>query len=157
MDGVLTDGSLLITEDSGWLRKMYVRDGYALQAAAKAGYPILVISGSEAPPVKERLQKLGIQTSYFGVNDKVILLKEWAKEKQLSLSDVLVMGDDIPDLGMMKLCGLVTAPADAIPEVKQIAHYISPFEGGRGCVRDVIEKVMKLQHKWTIDSSVTST
>ena len=157
MDGVLTDGSLIITDAHSWIRTMYVRDGYALQLAAKKGYPVIIRSGSEAEPVKDRLNRLGIQDVFFKVNDKAAFLRNFAAEKKINVSDILVMGDDVPDIEMMKICGFRAAPADAVNEVKQIAHYISPQNGGRGCVRDVIEKVMKLQGKWDSESKVTST
>ncbi|MCO6497642.1 MAG: HAD-IIIA family hydrolase [Chitinophagaceae bacterium] len=157
MDGVLTDGSLIITDNNTWLRTMFVRDGYALQLAAKKGYPIIIISGSEAPPVKDRLNRLGIQEVFFKVKDKAKFLRGYAEVNRIDLKEVLVMGDDTPDIEMMKICGFMAAPADAAEEVMHMVHYVSPYNGGRGCVRDVIEKVMKLQGKWNEDIEVTST
>lgn len=157
MDGVLTDGNVLVEEENKWLRSMNIRDGYALQLAAKSGYEVIVISGSNSPYVSERLAKLGIQAVFMNVKNKEKLLKEIAVEKKISLSDILFMGDDIPDHSCMKIVGLAACPADATPEIKVAASYISPFKGGNGCVRDVIEKTLKLNNKWTLQNDIAST
>ncbi len=163
MDGVLTDGSLLITESISrtgeyeWLRKMHVRDGYALQLAARLGYPIIVISGSNSVPVKDRLNRLGIRHVFFNIKNKIEYLDDFFKENDLSFETALYMGDDIPDLEVMKHCFVAACPLDASDEIKRIADYISPYKGGEGCVRDIISKVMKLQGKWNQPTDVTST
>jgi 3-deoxy-D-manno-octulosonate 8-phosphate phosphatase (KDO 8-P phosphatase) len=156
IDGVLTDGSLLIMNDGLMIRRMHVKDGYALQLAAKSGYLILVISGGDSPQVKDRLSKLGIVNVFMRIENKLEKLKELAAAFQLQNEDVLYMGDDIPDLEAMQYCGLACCPADAVSEIKNISKYISPIKGGEGCVRDVIEKVMKLQGKWITDTHVSS-
>lgn len=156
MDGVLTDGSIIVTENH-WERKMFVRDGYAIQLAVKMGFNLIVISGSDSTTVKERLKKLGVKHVFMNVKDKETLLQKFTGENNLVLDEMLFMGDDIPDYDCMKLVGLAACPADAIPEIKSIADYISPYSGGKGCVRDVIEKVLKLNNKWSIETSVTST
>lgn len=156
MDGVLTDGSLIVTENH-WERKMFVRDGYAIQLAVKMGFHLVVISGSDSPAVKERLNKLGVQDVFMNVKDKKTFLQKFGLENSLVLEKVLFMGDDIPDYDCMNLVGLAACPADAIAEVKSIADYISPYCGGKGCVRDVIEKVLKLNNKWSLETLVTST
>ncbi|MEO6133925.1 MAG: HAD-IIIA family hydrolase [Ginsengibacter sp.] len=157
MDGVLTDGGLYITEENKWLRKMHVRDGYALQLAIKSGYNIIVISGSDSPEVANRLNRLGVQHVFMGVKDKSTILQEWMLANNLELSESLFMGDDIPDYECMNLVGIATCPLDAVSEIKEVATYISPFCGGEGCVRDVIEKVMKLNGKWSLHTNTTST
>lgn len=156
MDGVLTDGSILVNSGTSWIRKMNVRDGYALQLAARSGFKIIVISGSDAPPVAERLNKLGIDDVFMKVNDKASFLKKILKEKNLQAAEILYMGDDIPDYDCMKIAGIAACPSDAAFEIKNIAAYISPFKGGEGCVRDVIEKVLKLNNKWTLHSDIPS-
>ncbi|MEP7231303.1 MAG: HAD hydrolase family protein [Ginsengibacter sp.] len=156
MDGVLTDGSLLIDHDSKWLRRMNIKDGYALQLAVKSGYKIVVISGSDASPVSERLLKLGITDVFMNVTDKETLLKNYLHENGLSTNETLFMGDDIPDYQCMRIAGLACCPADAVVEIKNISSYISPIPGGYGCVRDVIEKVMKLNNKWPLQTFVPS-
>lgn len=157
MDGVLTDGSLLIDQNNNWLRRMNIRDGYALQLAVKSGFDVVIISGSNSPQVTERLNKLGIGDVFMNVNDKERFLRELAINKQLPLSEILYMGDDIPDYSCMKIVGLAACPADAAFEIKEIASYISPLRGGCGCVRDVIEKVLKLNNKWSLITTTSST
>jgi 3-deoxy-D-manno-octulosonate 8-phosphate phosphatase (KDO 8-P phosphatase) len=156
IDGVLTDGSLLVMDNGLMIRRMHVKDGYALRLAVKNDYLIFVISGGSSPQVKDRLSKLGIMNVYMNIESKLEKLKELSEEFQLQHEDILYMGDDIPDLEVMKYCALACCPADAVPEIKNISKYISPVKGGEGCVRDVIEKVMKLQGKWTADTHIPS-
>lgn len=156
VDGVLTDGSLILLDNGEMARKMNIKDGYALQLAVKKGYEILIISGGHSEAVKLRLQKLGITDIHTGIkNKKELLLKEMAGKK-LSREQVLYMGDDIPDVLPMEMVGVACAPSDAVPEVRSIAHYVSPLTGGNGCVRDVIEKVMKLNDDWNDHPEVSS-
>ncbi len=157
MDGVLTDGSLHIEVENKWLRKMNIKDGYALQLAVRSGYRIVIISGSESPPVTERLFKLGITDVFMKVIDKENVLRTFLSENKLSLDETLYMGDDIPDYGCMKTVGFACCPKDAAVEIKKISSYISSLRGGYGCVRDIIEKVMKLNKKWPLHTTVPST
>jgi len=156
IDGVLTDGSLLLTEGGAMLRKMHVKDGYALQFAIKKGYTIIIISGSSTPESKLRLEKLGVHHIYMQVENKLEKLRQLVNELHLEKDSILYMGDDIPDLDVMLYCGLACCPANAVSEIKNISKYVSPFEGGSGCVRDVIEKVLKLQNQWTPDTHIPS-
>lgn len=156
VDGVLTDGSLLVLNDGQMARSMNIKDGYALQLAIKKGYGILVISGGNSDAVKDRLGKLGIRDIHMNVLDKKELLLQYVHEKELRWPQVLYMGDDIPDLVSMQMAGLACCPFDAVPEIKALSHYISPVNGGRGCVRDVIEKVMKLNNDWNDDGNIAS-
>lgn len=156
VDGVLTDGSILILKDGEFARRMNVKDGYALQLAVKKGYRILVISGGTSDAVKVRLQKLGIQDVHMNIPRKTDVLKSYVADRNLLWEEVLYMGDDIPDLEVMKLAGLACCPSDAVAEIKEISHYVSPIKGGDGCVRDVIEKVLKLNHHWRHDDETTS-
>lgn len=156
VDGVLTDGSLLILDDGKWARTMNIKDGYALQLAVKKGYRIVVISGAASDAVKERLNKLGVKDSFFGIQNKKEKLSEYVVQQGLNWEEILFMGDDIPDHSVMQLTGLPCCPADAATEIKQISHYISPIAGGKGCVRDVIEKILKLNDHWDLDTNVPS-
>ena len=144
IDGVLTNGKLLITQDGIMLREMNVRDGYALQLAIKKGYEIIVISGSYSAEAQIRLERLGIIKIFMRIEDKLEKLIELITMLHLDKEEILYMGDDIPDYEVMQYCALAACPADAIPEIKSISKYISPLKGGQGCVRDVIEKVLKL-------------
>jgi 3-deoxy-D-manno-octulosonate 8-phosphate phosphatase (KDO 8-P phosphatase) len=154
VDGVLTDGNLLVLPGGVMARTMNIKDGYALQLAVKKGYHVLVISGGNSPEVKDRLEKLGVTHVWMQVSDKPAVLKEYMQQQQLAAETVLYMGDDIPDLQVIQLAGLPCCPADAVQEIKEKSLYISHLTGGKGCVRDVIEKVMKLRGDWGEDSSV---
>jgi 3-deoxy-D-manno-octulosonate 8-phosphate phosphatase (KDO 8-P phosphatase) len=156
VDGVLTDGTILLTEDGQQLRSMNIKDGYALQLAVKRGYEVVVISGAVGNGVPTRLQKLGVNQVYMGVTDKVALFQTWLSERSLTAEQVLFMGDDLPDLGLMQEVGLSAAPADASTEILHVADYISPKAGGQGCVRDVIEKVMRLRGDWIHQPDVSA-
>jgi len=156
IDGVLTDGNLLILPDGQWARTMNIKDGYALQLAVKKGYRILVISGGDAVPVKQRLQKLGITDIFLPVQNKPEILQQYLQDHQIPREVVLYMGDDIPDLAAMQLAGLPCCPQDAATEIKQLSVYISPLAGGKGCVRDVIEKVLKLNGHWEYEQGLAS-
>ncbi len=148
VDGVLTDGSVLMTDTGEQARAFNIKDGYALQLAVKCGYNVCAISGSRSKIAIMRLNSLGVNDVYVGAQVKVDKLKLYMEEKHVIGSKVLYMGDDIPDLDAMKLVGLPTCPADAAEEIKEASLYVSPIAGGRGCVRDVIEKVLKVQGKW---------
>ncbi len=151
MDGVLTDGTLLILNSTEWLRKMNIKDGYALQLAVKKNYRVVILSKSISEPVKERLILLGVKDVFMRITDKKEKLREYIKEHKLNPAEVLFMGDDVPDYQCMQLAGLSCCPLDAVTDIKQIAKYISPLKGGEGCVRDVIEKVLKLHGKWELE------
>lgn len=151
VDGVLTDGTLLVLDNGQMVRKMNIKDGYALQLAIKKNYKILIISGGDSEPVKNRLLKLGVTDVYMRVEDKKNLLIEYADRNNLNLNEILFMGDDIPDLSCMKIVGLPCCPGDSAKEIQGISKYISSFNGGYGCARDVIEKVLTLRGDWNMD------
>ncbi len=156
VDGVLTDGTLLILNDGQMARQMNIKDGYALQLAIKKEYRVVIISGGTSDVVKERLERLGVQDCFLKIDNKKEKLIEYVTQHQLSWNEVLFMGDDIPDYIPMQLTGLPCCPADAASEIKQISHYISPLNGGKGCARDVIEKVLKLNGHWDMDTTVAA-
>ena len=156
MDGVLTDGSLYVFNDGEQVRKMNIKDGFALQLAVKKGYGMMVISGAYSEAVQKRLEKLGITDVFMKVGDKRETLRNYLTEKKISAEHVLFMGDDIPDYTVMKIVGLACAPANAAPEIKSIAHFISTQNGGEGCVREVIEKVLKINGHWELETDVRS-
>ncbi|HRP57894.1 HAD family hydrolase [Agriterribacter sp.] len=156
MDGVLTDGSIWIFPGDEHIRRMDMKDGYALQLAVKKGYRIAVITGSHSLPMQERLATLGITDVFQRVQHKKEQLHTYIRQHGLNKNEVLYMGDDIPDLEVMQSAGIACCPADAVTEIKSIAHYISPRSGGKGCVRDVIEKVLKINGHWEADTGVRS-
>jgi len=156
IDGVLTDGNVLVMPGGVMLRKMNVRDGYALQLAIKKKYEIIIISGSYSAEAQMRLEGLGIKKIFMRVENKLEKLKELIADNQLDKQEILYMDDDIHDYEVMQYCGLATCPSDAAAEIKSISKYISPLKGGQGCVRDVIEKVLKLQNNWLVDTSIPS-
>ncbi len=156
VDGVLTDGNLLVLPDGVMARRMNIKDGYALQLAVKKGYQVVIISGGNSLEVISRLENLGIQHIFMQVVDKAAVLTKFIKEHAISPSQVLYMGDDIPDLAVMKIAGLPCCPADAAQDIQMAATYISHLKGGEGCCRDVMEKVMRLRGNWGEDLSVVS-
>ena len=157
IDGVLAIDTMIVMPDGELIRSMNSKDGYAMQLAIKKGYNIIIITGGNSEAVKQRLIKLGVKDVFLGVHNKEKLLQEYAEQQSLLLSQMLYMGDDIPDYMAMQLVSLPCCPADAVPEIKQICKYISPYNGGYGCGRDVIEKVLKLNGHWDVDTSLTST
>jgi 3-deoxy-D-manno-octulosonate 8-phosphate phosphatase (KDO 8-P phosphatase) len=156
IDGVLTDGGILVFETGEQVRQMSVKDGYALQLAVKKKYNLAVISGGNGVGAEKRLQKLGITDVFLNVTDKTQMLEEYLQKLQLTWAETLYMGDDIPDYKPMKKAGMPCAPADAVPEILQVARYISPLGGGKGCVRDVIEKLLRLHGNWEMGSFIPS-
>ncbi|MDG1398300.1 MAG: HAD-IIIA family hydrolase [Polaribacter sp.] len=148
VDGVLTSGMLTIMPDGELVRHMNVKDGYAMKTALNKGFKVCIISGGTNKAVKSRLAALGIQDIYLGAHNKINEYKEILEKYNLNHENVLYMGDDIPDIPVMKKVGLASCPNNAVPEVQQAARYISNIKGGEGCVRDVIEQVLKVQGKW---------
>ena len=148
VDGVLTDGVLHISEHGDLLRRMNVKDGFALKHAINKGYKICIISGGTNPAVKSRLNGLGVTDVFLGADDKMGFLERFVNENNLELEDLAYMGDDIPDIEVMKSVKLACCPQDAVPEVKAISAYISHKSGGQCCVRDIIEQVLKTQNNW---------
>jgi 3-deoxy-D-manno-octulosonate 8-phosphate phosphatase (KDO 8-P phosphatase) len=148
IDGVLSDGSILVTENGNQLRTMSTRDGMAITMALKKGYNIAIISGGNSQSVLHRFKYLGITDVFLGVDDKIEVLHNYFKEKNITSENVLYMGDDIPDYYPMKECGVATCPKNAAIEIKEISDYISDKNGGEGCVRDIIEQVMRCKDDW---------
>lgn len=148
IDGVMTDGNVIIASDGEQLRTMNVRDGYALQLAVKNGYRIVIISGGRSEILTQRFLGLGITDVFLGVNNKLEAYQNYINKNKLDSENILYMGDDIPDYEVMSIVGFAACPADASEEIKSISKYISPNKGGYGCVRDIIEQVMKIHGNW---------
>ena len=156
IDGVLTDGTVLVLRDGLQARQMHVKDGFGLQMAMKNGYHVFIISGAISEESKKRLEYIGLKDIHLGIPDKNKFVTDLLKSKKIKWEDVLYMGDDLPDMPLMNKVGLSCCPADAVSEVKSIVKYISPINGGWGCVRDVIEKVLKVNGHWKYETDVSS-
>lgn len=148
VDGVMTDGSVIATEDGHFLRNFNIKDGYAIQHAVKSGYKIAIISGGNSKGVHKRFSVLGVQDIYTGQQHKEAAYLEFTSKYGLEDSEILYMGDDMPDYELMQRVGIASCPADAATDIKGICKYISPLNGGKGCVRDILEKTMKVQDNW---------
>ena len=148
VDGVLTDSTVTLMPDGEQIRTMNIKDGFAIQLAIKKGYKIAIISGGKSELVRKRLNGLGIFDVYLGADNKIDQYNEFILTYDIKPEEILYMGDDVPDYEVMKRTGVPTCPNDAVQEIKGISLYVSDKKGGKGCVRDVIEQVMKVQGNW---------
>jgi 3-deoxy-D-manno-octulosonate 8-phosphate phosphatase (KDO 8-P phosphatase) len=148
IDGVLSLQTINLNSFGVPNRTVNLRDGYAIQLAVKKGYFVAVITGSNSKEYLKRLKQLGVKDVYLNSRSKIEHFNEFLRKHNLEKSDVLFMGDDIPDYEVMKVAGIPVCPSDADSEIKQVAYYISDKKGGEGCVRDVIEQVLRLHNKW---------
>ncbi len=153
VDGVFTDGSVYLLPDNNMCRVMNVLDGYAVVKAIKNNYKICVITGGDDAMVRNRIHYLGIEDYHAKIANKMEKFEEFKQKYNLQNEEILTMGDDLPDVAMMLVSGISACPENSVPEVKAISEYISPVQGGKGAVRDVIEQVMKAQQNWTIDET----
>lgn len=156
VDGVLTDGSVLVTTKGEMLRRMNVKDGYAMKTALQKGYKICIITGGTNEGVKDRLKGLGITDIYMGAHHKQDPLEEYLDIYNIDPNTVLYMGDDMPDIPPMQMVALATSPQNAVAEVKAISDYVSHKNGGDGCVRDIIEQVLKVRGDWNTNFSASN-
>ncbi len=148
IDGVFTNGNVLIDSQGNILRQLYIKDCYAVQYASKKGYKIFIITGGDSKEVEKSLYSLGATKVCLKSSNKELVLSELVEEFELDLSETLYMGDDIPDYNVMKMIRLATCPKNSAVEIYNIADYISPYRGGEGCVRDIIEKTLRVQNNW---------
>jgi 3-deoxy-D-manno-octulosonate 8-phosphate phosphatase (KDO 8-P phosphatase) len=155
IDGVLSLQTIILSVFGVPNRTVNLRDGYALQLAVKKGYRIAVISGGHSKEYRKRLQLLGVKDVYLKSRNKIDSFNNFLKKYDLNKSDVLYMGDDIPDFEVMKESGIPVCPSDADSEIKQISAYISDKKGGEGCVRDIIEQVLRLHNNWMDSEAFT--
>lgn len=147
-DGVLTDGKVYLLPPDQFVRTMNTRDSFAIQYAVKKGFRIVIITGGNNEMVRERMEYLGVTDVFMRASVKLPVFEKFLNDHSIELKNALYMGDDLPDYHAVKKAGIGACPKDAAEEVKTIADYISPVEGGKGCVRDVIEQVLKSQGKW---------
>jgi len=151
VDGVLSGSVMPMHPAEGPMRTANIKDGYAIQYAVKKGYHVAIITGGGTEAVRRRFQSLGVKDIYMKSSIKMDDLKRFMQLYALKPEQVLYMGDDIPDYQVMQYVGVPVCPADAAPEIKSVSIYISPFAGGEGCARDVLEQTMKVQGKWMDD------
>lgn len=151
-DGVFTDGIVLLMEDGSNVRQANTRDGYAVQWAVKQGMNLAILTGGKEEAVRSRMMLLGVDEVHLGCHDKLASLKELCGKLEISLDKVMYMGDDMPDLPAMKAVGLSVCPNDATTDILNIADYVSPVNGGKGCVREILEQAMRLKGIWSSEN-----
>ena len=155
VDGVLSSAKIFLHPGGDLMRTMNIKDGYALQYAIRKGYPIGIITGGNSESVRKRFEGLGIKEIYLSSKNKENDLADFLEGKDFGPENILYMGDDLPDYKVMEKIGFPTCPADAVEEIKSISLYISDKAGGEGCVRDVIEQVLRLQGNWMQEDAFT--
>ena len=153
VDGVLSPSTISLHPSGEPMRMVNIKDGYVMQLAVKLGYKIAIITGGKTQAVYDRYKGLGVESIYMGISRKLPTYIEFRDKFNLTDEEIMYMGDDIPDYEIMKVVGLPCAPADAVPEIKECAKYITACNGGNGCAREVIEEVLKAQGKWMNDEA----
>lgn len=156
VDGVLTNNEILVLNSGELLRTMNIRDGFAIKRAVQEGYQVAIITGGNSVGVQKRLEGLGVKDIFLGISDKKTTFLRFLQERKIDAAGVLYMGDDLPDYEVMRMVGLPACPNDAAVEITEVAQYISPIKGGQGCVRDVIEKVLRLHGRWNTQKDLIS-
>lgn len=151
VDGVLTDGKILITSEGDLLRSFDTKDGYAMKCALVKGYKIVIITGGRNEGVRERFKELGVYDIYMSAHHKLDAYQDLKDNYNLNPDEILYIGDDVPDIPVMKKVGVSCCPADAVSDVKAMADYISHKKGGEGCVREIIEQVLRVQGQWSLE------
>ena len=153
VDGVFSTSKVILHPSGDLMRTMNIKDGYAVHYLMKIGYPVAIITGGNSESVRERFIKLRVKDVYLSSRDKMDDFNDFINKYGLNADEILYMGDDLPDLPVMQAVGFPTCPSDAVEEIKAISRYISDKEGGEGCVRDVIEQVLRLHEKWMLNEA----
>ena len=148
VDGVLTDGKLIYTSAGEEIKEFSARDGLGLAAAHKAGISLGIITARTSPMVERRAKELKFDALLMGHANKTEALRSLCKRHGIALDHIAYMGDDLNDLGALSLVGLPMAPHNAVPEVKNLAQFVSEQDGGSGAVRDAVEYILKTQNMW---------
>ena len=156
IDGVATDGSILCIPGGDLLRVYDAKDSFAVRMATMNGYPVAIITGGSSLSIRERMVTTGLKPDdvFLHCRNKMDEFHQFCERYALLPEEVMYFGDDIPDIEVLRACGIGVCPSDAVEEVKAAADYVSPFPGGKGCLRDTIEKVMKAQGRWVFDTDV---
>jgi 3-deoxy-D-manno-octulosonate 8-phosphate phosphatase (KDO 8-P phosphatase) len=152
VDGVLSAETITLSSEGEPLRTVNIKDGYAIQLAVKMGLRIVIITGGNTQAVRMRYERLGVKDIYMGSAVKLKAYEQFLSESGLTDAEVMYMGDDVPDLQVMRRVGCPVCPADACAEVQDASLYVSRHRGGYGCGRDVIEQTLRAQHKWMMDN-----
>ena len=152
IDGVLSSETITLSADGVPLRTVNIKDSYAIQLAMKLGLRIVILTGANTPSVRVRYEGLGVEDIYTGCAVKIETYNQFLAKYGLTDEEVMYMGDDIPDLEIMRRVGCPVCPKDACPEIKTASLYVSDRIGGHGCGRDVIEQVLRAQGKWVMNA-----
>ena len=152
VDGVLSAETITLSAEGEPLRTVNIKDGYAIQLAMKLGLRIVILTGGRTQSVRKRYEGLGVEDVYMGCAVKIETYDEFLKKYDLKDVEVMYMGDDIPDLEIMRRVGCPVCPKDACPEIKEVSLYVSEKRGGYGCGRDVIEQTLRAQGKWVMNA-----
>jgi 3-deoxy-D-manno-octulosonate 8-phosphate phosphatase (KDO 8-P phosphatase) len=152
IDGVLSSETITLSSEGEPLRTVNIKDGYAIQLAIKLGLRIVILTGGKTKSVRIRYEGLGVEDIYMGCAVKIETYDEFLKKYGLTDEEVMYMGDDIPDLEIMRRVGCPVCPKDACEEIKDISVYVSDKIGGHGCGRDVIEQTLRAQGKWVMNA-----
>ena len=153
IDGVMTDGGLLCLDDGNFLRIFDAKDSFGLRMAQMNGIKLAVITGGTSPSLTQRFIKCGVERDniYLHSRDKMKDFRAFCAKYDFKPEEVAYVGDDLPDLAVVRAAGLGVAPADAVAEVREAADFVSSFPGGKGCIRDLVERILKAQGKWNLD------
>ena len=151
IDGVLSSETITLSSEGEPLRTVNIKDGYAIQLAMKLGLRIAIMTGAKVTSIRKRYEGLGVEDIYIGCSVKIETYETFLQKYGLTDKEIMYMGDDIPDLEIMRRVGCPVCPKDACPEIKEISIYVSDYLGGHGCGRDIIEQVLRAQGKWIMD------
>lgn len=151
VDGVFTDGKIMVTHENQFYRTYNAKDGFAIKTLTSKGYKVAVISGGKGDSILHRFKALGVSDIYTDCFEKLEAMQDFMAKHNLEYKDILFMGDDVPDIRPMQLAGVSACPAYASNDVKRVARYVSGFSGGEGCVRDIVEQVLRAQNNWAVD------
>ena len=151
IDGVLSSETITLSSEGEPLRTVNIKDGYAIQLAMKLGLRIAIMTGAKVTSIRKRYEGLGVEDIYIGCSVKIETYETFLHKYGLTDKEIMYMGDDIPDLEIMRRVGCPVCPKDACPEIKEVSIYVSDRIGGHGCGRDVIEQVLRAQGKWVMD------
>ena len=148
VDGVLSASTIGMSPEGEPMRTVNIKDGYAIQLAIKMGLRLCIITGGKDNALPLRYGKLGMKDIFMACGVKIDVYRKYLADNGLIDEEVIYIGDDIPDYEIMKVVGCPCCPKDACTDIKEISTYVSPYNGGMGCARDVLEQVMRAKGLW---------